>query len=195
MTPALGLTAASGAGMLGWSLSREPGSPSFFAATGATAAIWFAGGLTRRRPSPRGPVLAPLASGAGAFALFQTGVEVARRVPPLRRALRKVVRYATVGNRGAVLLTTLANGAAEEVFFRGAVHEAVGPVRSTALYVLVTGATRNPALVAASAVMGALFAWQREATGGVRAPLLTHLVWSALMVWRLPALVPEPSDP
>ncbi|NIH81399.1 CPBP family intramembrane glutamic endopeptidase [Amycolatopsis viridis] len=194
MKPALGLTAASGAVVLGWSLSREPGSPQFFAATGATAAIWIAGGLTRP-PETKGPVLAPVATGLGAFAVFRAGVALARRVPPLRRALRGVLGYATAGNRGAVLLTTLANGVGEEVFFRGAVQQAVGPAGSTALYVLVTAATRNPALVAASAVMGALFAWQRHVSGGVRAPLLTHLVWSALMVWRLPTLVPGEPDP
>nr|WP_167108516.1 CPBP family intramembrane glutamic endopeptidase [Amycolatopsis granulosa] len=184
--------------MLGWSLSREPGSPQFFAATGATAAIWIAGGLTRP-PDPGGPVLAPVATGLGAFAVFRAGVALAHRVPPLRRALRRALRgvlgYATAGHRGAVLLTTLANGVGEEVFFRGAVQQTVGPAGSTALYVLVTAATRNPALVAASAVMGALFAWQRHASGGVRAPLLTHLVWSALMVWRLPTLVPREPDP
>ena len=59
---------------------------------------------------------------------------------------------------------------------------------STAAYMLATTATRNPALVLASGVMGALFAWQRRATDGVQAPLLTHLTWSALMLRFLPPL-------
>ena len=90
-----------------------------------------------------------------------------------------------------MLATTLTNGAAEELFFRGALYDAAGrraaPV-STAAYMLATTATRNPALVLASGVMGALFAWQRRATGGVQAPLLTHLTWSALMLRFLPPL-------
>jgi CAAX protease family protein len=54
--------------------------------------------------------------------------------------------------------------------------------------VLATSATRNPALVLASVVMGSLFAAQRRSTGGIQAPLLTHLTWSALMLRFLPPL-------
>jgi len=135
------------------------------------------------------------AAGVGAFVLFRAGAEVATRIPVLRRALQGVLRYATAGNGGAVLLTTLANGAAEELFFRGPVYNALGATGSTAVYVLTTTATRNPALVVASAVMGTVFAWQRRSGGGVLAPVVTHVVWSALMVWRLPALVPEKAGP
>ncbi len=40
----------------------------------------------------------------------------------------------------------------------------------------------------ASLVMGALFGWQRRATGGIQAPVLTHLTWSVLMLRYLPPL-------
>ena len=67
---------------------------------------------------------------------------------------RSVLRYADQGSGPLVLVTTLANGAAEEVFFRGALYAAVGSRRpvltSTAVYMLATTATRNPALVLAS---------------------------------------------
>jgi membrane protease YdiL (CAAX protease family) len=90
------------------------------------------------------------------------------------------------------MATTLANGLGEEVFFRGSLFTALGtahPVAaSTAAYVLATSATRNPALVLASGVMGTLFAVQRRASGGLLAPILTHATWSALMVRFLPAL-------
>jgi hypothetical protein len=80
----------------------------------------------------------------------------------------------------------------EEIFFRGAVYAAVGehhPVAvSTAVYTLATVATRNPALVVAAAVMGSLFGIQRRASGGVQAPLLTHLTWATLMVRFMPPL-------
>ena len=95
-----------------------------------------------------------------------------------------------------MLATTLLSGAAEEVFFRGAVYAAAGtghPVAvSTAVYVLSTSATRNPALVLAAAVAGAVFGAQRRATGGLQAPLLTHLTWSALTLRFLPRLFPPP---
>jgi membrane protease YdiL (CAAX protease family) len=101
-----------------------------------------------------------------------------------------------------VLTTTLANGLAEEVFFRGALYAAVGTSRpvltSTAVYGLATTATRNPALVLASLAMGALFGLQRRSTGGLQAPVLTHLTWSALMLRYLPPLFadrPDVADP
>jgi membrane protease YdiL (CAAX protease family) len=78
------------------------------------------------------------------------------------------------------------------VFFRGALYAAVGrnhPVAtSTGVYALATVATRNPALVLASVVMGALFGLQRRASGGIQAPMLTHLTWSILMLRFLPPL-------
>jgi membrane protease YdiL (CAAX protease family) len=96
------------------------------------------------------------------------------------------------GSDSLVMATTLANGVGEEVFFRGSLFTALGsphPVASsTALYMLATAATRNPALVLASGVMGSLFAVQRRASGGLLAPILTHVTWSALMVRYLPTL-------
>ena len=42
--------------------------------------------------------------------------------------------------------------------------------------------------------MGTLFGLQRRASGGIQAPLLTHLTWSALMLRYLPPLF-RPADP
>ncbi|MEO6882290.1 MAG: CPBP family intramembrane glutamic endopeptidase, partial [Mycobacteriaceae bacterium] len=113
-------------------------------------------------------------------------------IPVLNRAIASILQYAQEGSPRLVLATTLANGAAEEVFFRGALYAAAGvdrPVlKSTAVYALATLSTRNPALVLASAVMGALFGFQRQVTGGIQAPLLTHLTWSSLMLRYLPPL-------
>jgi membrane protease YdiL (CAAX protease family) len=82
------------------------------------------------------------------------------------------------------------NGAAEEVFFRGALHSAFGgrdaARDATIVYVLVTVATLNLALIAAAAVMGTVFALERMSTRGVLAPILTHLTWSTLMLLALP---------
>jgi membrane protease YdiL (CAAX protease family) len=193
----VGATAVVGAGVLGASLSTRPGSPAFYALTGATALTWTTGGLTAG-PLHRGwtlshrrPIIAPVLIGVGAFGVFYAAALVARRIPLLDRAIASVFRYADKGAGGLVLATTLLNGAAEELFFRGAVYDAAGaravPV-STAAYVLATSATRNPALVLASVVMGALFAAQRRSTGGIQAPLLTHLTWSVLMLRFLPPL-------
>ena len=48
------------------------------------------------------------------------------------------------------------------------------------------------ALMLASGTMGGLFGLQRRATGGIQAPVLTHLTWSTLMLRFLPALVDDP---
>jgi membrane protease YdiL (CAAX protease family) len=149
-----------------------------------------AGGTSYRRP-----FLNPILLGAGAFGAFYGAALVARHVPVLDEAITSVLQYAHQGSDRLVLLITLANGAAEEVFFRGGLYAAVGvqhPVAlSTASYMLATTATRNPALVLASGAMGALFALQRRASGGVQASILTHLTWAALMLRYLPPLFRE----
>lgn len=195
-------TALTGAGLLGAGLSTKPDSPEFYGLTGATAATWVIGGfasgklhlghLANRDDTLRRPVIVPVLVGAGAFAAFYAAALVARRIPVLDRAIGSVLEYAFQSSGRRVLVTTLANGAAEEVFFRGALYAAVGrrnPVAvSTGVYVLATVATRNPALVLASAAMGALFGFQRRASGGIQAPILTHLTWSVLMLRFLPPL-------
>jgi membrane protease YdiL (CAAX protease family) len=181
-----------GAKLLGASLSTQPGSRRFYQLTFGTAAAWVAGGLASGplRCGQR-QVVVPVGIGAGAFGAFYAVALVARRIPVLNRAISRVLRYEDKGSSPLVLLTTLTNGLAEEVFFRGALYEAAGRrpiVLSTGVYALVTTATRNPALVLASVVMGALFGLQRRTTGGIQAPIVTHLTWSALMLRFLPPL-------
>ena len=184
-------------------MSRKPGSKSFYALTLSVAGTWLAGALSsdevrrtalRRDNDQRHPVLAPVAVGAGAFGLFCVAARVVRAVPPLDRAVGDALSFADRGSPTMLLATTCANGVAEEIFFRGRLWNELGdthPVASTTLaYAAVTSATRNPALVAAAAVMGSLFAWQRRDTGSVRAPIITHLTWSVLMVKVLPRFLP-----
>lgn len=190
------LAAVVGAAQLGLSLASEPDSGRFYGLTGGVAATWLAAGAAvgerPRSEAGRSPV-PPIMVGVVAFAVFFAGALVARRIPVLARALAGVLGYAHHGRTPLVLATTVLNAVAEEVFFRGAVFDVAGAkpiVASTAVYTMVTGATRNPALVLASTVMGALFAWQRRITGGVRASMLTHVTWSTLIVLALPRLFP-----
>jgi membrane protease YdiL (CAAX protease family) len=206
-----------GAGLLGVSLSRKPDSPSFYALTLGVAATWVAGGLASGplhlgwvqtpHATLRRPLLTPLIAGTGAFGVFYAAALVARRIPPLDAAITRVLRYAQQGNPALVATTTLANGLAEEVFFRGALYAAVGVdapvVTSSVVYSLATVATRNPALVLASVPMGLLFALQRRASGGIQAPMISHVTWSVLMLRYLPPLFadrpsidsPHPAQP
>ncbi|HEY5248857.1 MAG TPA: type II CAAX endopeptidase family protein [Dermatophilaceae bacterium] len=191
-----------GATFLGLSLSSEPGSRRFYVLACGVAATWAGGALgsgplhlgqaQRRDQSLHRPLVTPVVTGVGAFGVFYGAARACRHVPAADGALRRVLRYADRGSTPLVLLTTCANGVAEELFFRGALYAAVGrrhPVaKSTAAYVVATASTRNPALVLASLVMGVLFGWQRRASGGVGASALTHLTWSVLMVRYLPPL-------
>lgn len=197
-----------GAGMLGASLSTKPGSTAFYVSTLGVAGTWVVGGVASG-PLHRGwsladdnslrrPLTTPILTGVGAFGLFYAGALVARKIPVLNTALYNILRFADEGSRPLVLFTTLANGAAEEVFFRGAVYAAVGPnhpvLKTTAVYALATVATRNVALVLAGTVVGTLFALQRRASGGIQAPLLTHLTWATLMLRYMPPLFRRPDD-
>ena len=191
-----------GASLLGASLSTRPGSNEFYGATLSVAGVWTAGGvlsgplhlgwIESRDRRLRRPVVTPVATGVGAFGFFYACALVAQRIPLLDNAISRVLVFAEEGNDPAVLLTTLANGLGEEVFFRGAMYAALGDrhpvVSSTAIYALSTTTTRNPALVLAAGVMGTLFGLQRRASNGLQAPVITHLTWSALMVRYLPPL-------
>ena len=90
-------------------------------------------------------------------------------------------------------MLTLVNGAAEEVFFRGALYAAIGRARPGADLDgdLRAGhhRDRNPMLVFAAVLMGTLFALQRRASGGILAPMITHLVWSTVLILALPPLL------
>jgi membrane protease YdiL (CAAX protease family) len=198
--------ALTGTGLLGASLSTEPDSREFYALTFAVAGTWLVGGLVteplalsslRDEERSFGRLVAmPILTGVAAFSAFFGAALVARRIPILNSALTSVLHYAERGSDPWVLATTLANGVAEEVFFRGSLFTALpGPnpvAASTAVYVLTTCATRNPALVLASGVMGTVFAVQRRASGGIEAPILTHITWSALMLRYIPALFRKP---
>jgi uncharacterized protein YbjT (DUF2867 family)/membrane protease YdiL (CAAX protease family) len=190
-----------GATLLGVSLSAEPGSKRFYWLTGALAATWTAGAVASgplhlgwiksRDNNLRRPIATPVATGVAAFGAFYGAALVAREIPVLNRAIGNVLRYADKGNMPLVVATTVVNGVAEELFFRGAFYTAAAdrPILiSTAAYTVATAASRNPALTIAGAVMGGLFGMQRRASGGVQAPMLTHVTWGMLMLRYLPPL-------
>jgi hypothetical protein len=196
-----GISLVVGATVLGFSLATAPGSTAFYPLTLSVAAVWVAGGLLsgplhlgyrRAGASQRRPVLTPVVLGVLAGAAFVLGALIVREIGPLRDFVANVLAHARKGDLALVAVVTLVNGGAEEIFFRGALFAAVGRdharLVSTAIYALVTVATGNPMLVFAAVVMGALFAQQRRTTGGILAPMLTHLVWSMIMLLALPPL-------
>ena len=196
MTPLRRAAAVGAAGttLLGLSMTRKPGSRSFYALTLCVAGTWAAGALADGDWPDDAPatqsVVAPVLTGVAAFGGFAILRRVARLMPPVDRAVNGALSYAERGSTPLVLATACANGVAEELFFRGKLWSLTRDrhplATTTAAYAAMTTATRNPALVAAAVVMGSLFGRQRERTGSVRASVITHTLWSVLMILALP---------
>ena len=190
-----------GAAVLGWSLNVEPGSGWFYAAALILAAVWTAGafvsgplhlGRVGRVPDARRPVLPAVLIGVALAAVFVIGSLVVREIPALGDAVDGVLTYARQGVGPVVVLVTVANGIAEELFFRGAMFAAV-PGRAavlvtTVVYALASIASGNLMLGFAALVLGTVVGMERRASGGVLAPVLTHVTWSTLMLLVLPPL-------
>jgi hypothetical protein len=192
-------TLAVGAALLAATVATPQGSMAFYALALLVAATWLAGSLAsgplhlgRRggRTDERRQLLAPALVGIAAFAGFAAASLIAKRLPWLSGPLDSVLERADAGSIALVVVVALVNGAAEEVFFRGALFSALGSRRaapgSTIGYALVTAATLNAALVIAAVVMGAVLCAERRSTHGVLAPIVTHLVWSTLILLALP---------
>lgn len=190
-----------GATLLGISLDVRPGDVRFYPLTLAVALVWTLGGVLSGplhlgylpfRGSLRRPVLTGLLAGLLAGLIFIGGALGVRLIPPLHDYVENVLAHARYGTLPLILLVTLLNGVAEEVFFRGGLFAAIGrrhPVLiSTLVYAAATLATGNPMLVFAALTLGLVLALQRRASGGILAPIITHLTWSTMMLFLLPPL-------
>jgi membrane protease YdiL (CAAX protease family) len=189
-----------GGALLGYSLSRPPGDQSFYWLTLALAAVWALGafasgplhlGSVRFRDRNQRPVITGTVIGLALGGVFLVGGLVAREIPSVREFVVRVLDFANHGPLALVVLITVLNGVAEELFFRGALYTALGKVYpaviSTVIYVVaISTSTGNPMLGVAALVVGAVCAWERRATGGVLAPMLTHFFWGLVMVLALP---------
>jgi CAAX protease family protein len=195
------ITLAIGATLLGLSFSVRQGDPAFYPLTFALAATWMLGSLLSgplhlghilRRGTLRRPIITPMVVGLLLAALFVLGALIVRTIPTFSRLAEDVLGYARLGNLWIIFMITLVNGIAEEFFFRGALFAAIGawhPVLiSTLLYALATIAGGNPVLVFAAVVLGTVVALQRRASGGILAPVLTHITWSLSMLFVLPPI-------
>jgi membrane protease YdiL (CAAX protease family) len=198
----LGAAGVGAAALLRSSFAAKAGSARFYLLTISLAGTWTGGALGagpvpwhgdrwRNRPASaaRALIVVPVVTGAATFAVFYGVARVARRHRALRRAITSVLRYAEDGSTPLVMLIASGSGVAEELFFRGALWRGPRPLRTTTLaYAASTAATGNPALVLAGLITSVIFGWQRDATGGVLAPAVTHVTWSVLMLRYLPPL-------
>lgn len=195
----VGFVLVIGAVLLGISLNLTPGATSFYVATVALAAVWAGGawlsgplhlGSVEFRGRQRRPVTTGCVIGVLLGAVFLVGGLVAREIGPVRDYVVAVLEYANYGSLWVVALITVANGVAEELFFRGALYSALGrfhpEVLSTIVYAIAVSAAGNPMLGFAGIILGAVCAYERRITGGVLAPMLTHFFWGLVMVLALP---------
>ncbi len=195
------ITLIVGTAVLGVSLAVKPGDPAFYPLTGVLAAVWVIGGFAS---GPlhlgriaiggrlRRPIITPIAIGLIASAIFVLGALVVREIGPLADYTQSVLEHARKGSLPLLVLITVGNGITEEVYFRGALYAAVGirhPVPiTTVVYAIATIASGNPMLVFAALTLGLVLALQRRASGGLLAPILTHVTWSTCMLFLLPPI-------
>lgn len=199
-----GVTLVVGAVVLWWSLQLRPGDPLFYVGTGALAATWLIGALaagplylgrahTRSGRAYARPVVQSLALGGLLLAIFLAGALLVAQVPVLRGPVDDLLDHARFGSLALVLVITMVNGVAEEIFFRGALYAAI-PQRwtvamTTAVYALTTVVVGVPLLVLAALCLGLVCGLQRRVTGGVLGPVITHVTWSTGMLLLLPPLL------
>jgi len=193
------ITLLVGATFLGISLNVPPDSATFYPLALALAGTWVVGGFASGplhlgrihfRGELRRPVIIPILLGLAAAAVFIVGAVVVRQIEPLRILTENVLAFARYGSLPLVAITTLLNGIAEEIFFRGALFAAIGTWRpvaiSTVVYAATTVATGNVMLVFAAVLLGTMLGLQRRASGGILGPVLTHCTWSMVMLLVLP---------
>lgn len=187
------------AGLAG--LVRLPGDSGWFPVAALALGAWWALGgvvggplrLGREQgadgPSGR-PWLRPVLVGLALATVFVIGGLVAVQIPFLADQVRSVLTFTDAGSLPVIATVTLLSGAGEELFFRGGLYAAVKPAQqiwlTTVLYAVATAASGNPMLGLAAVLLGVITAAQRRATGGVLAPVLTHMTWSAMMLMALP---------
>ena len=190
-----------GAAVLGLALRRHPGELSFYWLALTLAAVWAIGafvsgplhlGGARWRGRNQRPVISGTVIGLLLGAVFVAGGLIAREIPAVSELITRVLQYTDQGPWRLTMAIALLGGIAEELFYRGALYTALGRYHpalvSTIVYVVATLASGNPMLAFAAIILGTVCALERRATGGVLAPILTHFVWTLVVLLALPPL-------
>lgn len=200
----VGIAVLVGAPLLGFSLHQPAGSR-WFVPSALALAVWWAVAARVSGPIPLGnrglpagraawarAVVPPLLLGVALVVVFVVGAFVVALLPFLREPVRALLAHSSGGSVPLVLLVTVLNGIGEELFFRGALYDALpghAVVVSTVVYACVTAFSGIPLLVLAAVILGLLTAVQRRVSGGIGAPVITHLVWSVGMLFLLPLVL------
>jgi CAAX protease family protein len=184
---------------IAWRLAAT-GRTSFWPTSAATWAVVGLAAVLAAPPACCGDLSARAAVGVGAaagaalYAATRAVVAVATRLPALAAAVGDV--YARSRETSPALLwavTLLVVVPGEELFWRGlavpelraSAGEVPGAVLAWAAAVAVTALWADLPFLAAAVVGGAVWTSLAVWSGGVVAPLASHLVWTTAMVaWR-----------
>jgi membrane protease YdiL (CAAX protease family) len=190
-----------GAAALSFALRSHPGESSFYWWSLALAGVWALGafasgplhlGGARWRGRNQRPVISGTVIGLLLGGVFVLGGLIAREIPVVAELITRVLKYTDQGSWRLTMAVALLGGIAEELFYRGALYTALGRhyplLISTVIYVVATMASGNPMLAFAAIILGTVCALERRATGGVLAPILTHFVWTLVVLLALPPL-------
>lgn len=194
----VGVTVVVGTTVLSVVLRLEPEDPRFHWGTAVAALVWFGGAALSGRPPVRGDGGARRAAalgvgiGAAAAVVCLLGGLVAAHIPLLRDPAEELLAH--MGSAAfVVVVLALVNGVAEEFFFRGVLFDVLparhAVVGSAAVYAVTTLASGVLLLPVAAVLLGLLTAELRRRTGGILAPVVTHLTWSSAMIVLLPPVL------
>jgi membrane protease YdiL (CAAX protease family) len=190
-----------GASALSFALRSHPGQPSFYWWSLTLAGVWGLGaflsgplhlGGARWRGRNQRPVISGTVIGLLLGGVFVLGGLICREIPVIAELITRVLRYTDQGSWRLTMAVALLGGITEELFYRGALYTALGRRHplwiSTVVYVIATLASGNVMLGFAAIFLGTVCAIERRATGGVLAPILTHFVWTLVVLLALPPL-------
>jgi hypothetical protein len=167
-------------------------------------AVLGAMGVAAAVVAPWGPAevgtAAALGAGAASGLVLYAGtrlfVAIASRWEPFRRqTLEKYREASTVPLARSLVLSLLVMVPAEEVFWRGltqatfagsSLGSAGGAVAAWALYLVANLPSRSMPIVAGAVVGGAVWAGLWWWSGGMLAPLVSHILWTGAMLVRPP---------
>lgn len=193
-------------GALGLFLARRvgDGSPGFFAATLATAAIyalaWWVWGNRSAFAGPRklNDVALGVAAGLALALVFFLGALVVARIPFLAEPATELLATPEKGGLAPTLAVLVLNGVGEELVYRDMVPRQLRLLGmsinaqglwSTLLYTLITVAMGVPLLLVGAFLLGALAFVLAARTGRCLAPIAAHLTWSTSMALVLPLVL------
>jgi len=190
-----------GASALSFALRSHPGQPSFYWWSLTLAGVWGLGaflsgplhlGGARWRGRNQRPVISGTVIGLLLGGVFVLGGLIAREIPVVADLITRILHYTDQGSWRLTMAVALVGAVAEETFYRGSLYTALGRhhplLISTVIYVIATLASGNVMLGFAAIFLGTVCALERRATGGVLASILTHFVWTLVVLLALPPL-------